>query len=185
VRHAIELCRGLLQSTLLHDDPLDFIELGIMLERAGQTARIVDVDHHVLSLEASRLDVVVDTGVWLSILRSCSGWEPFMKRNRGRVNGRAVAAFLILEPTFPRSVRHAVAQALARLQSICPPSKGRLPGERALFRLEALEDTLATKTPETLGPLHELTTFIVAETSGICEEVGHELFGYAHASAVD
>jgi uncharacterized alpha-E superfamily protein len=181
VRHAIELCRGLLQSTLLHDDPLGFIELGIMLERAGQTARIVDVHHHVLSLDSSRMEVVVETGLWLSILRSCSGWEPYMKRHRGRVSGPSVAAFLILEPTFPRSARHAVSQARARLRSLCPPNIEGVPGERALRRLDTLAEALASRDAESIAAAHELATFLVSETTMVCTDVCQELFGYAPA----
>jgi len=181
VRHAIELCRGLLQSTLLHDDPLDFIELGIMLERAGQTARIVDVHHHVLSVGAPHLEVVVETGIWLSILRSCSGWEPYMKRHRGRVNGPSVAAFLILEPTFPRSVRHAVSAAKRRLQSLCPPTI--VPGRQALERLDELDQTLAARDPESIATSHDLATFVVSETDAICSAIGAELFGAGPSSS--
>jgi uncharacterized alpha-E superfamily protein len=176
IRHAIELCRGLLQSTLLHDDPLDFIELGLMLERAGQTARIVDVHHHVLSVDAPRLDIVVETGIWLSILRSCSGWEPYMKRHRGRVNGPSVAAFLLLEPTFPRSVRHAVSAARDRLKSLCPATI--ITGLQALDRLETLDQTLVARDPSAIASSHELTTFVVTETGSICTAIGAELFGY-------
>ena len=181
IRHAIELCRGLLQSTLLHDDPLDFIVLGIMLERAGQTARIVNVHHQVLSVGAPQLEVVLETGVWLSILRSCSGWEPYMKRHRGRVNGPSVAAFLILEPAFPRSVRHAVSEAKLRLESLCPPTFA--PGQRALERLSELDQTLADRSPEALRSSHELATFVVAETAAICTAICAELFGSAPAGA--
>lgn len=183
IRHAIELCRGLLQSTLLHDDPLAFIELGIMLERAGQTARIVDVHHHVLKIEASRLEVVVETGIWLAILRSCSGWEPYMKRHRGRVSGPSVAAFLILEPAFPRSIRHAVSAAQRRLQSLCPPTIA--PGRRALQRLDALDKTLAARDPESIASEHDLATHVVGETAALCTEIGQELFGHAITGAAD
>lgn len=175
IRHAIELCRGLLESTLLHDDPLDFIELGIMLERAGQTARIVDVHHHFLSVGTPHLEVVVETGIWLSILRSCSGWEPYMKRHRGRVNGPSVAAFLILEPAFPRSVRHAVSAAKKRLQSLCPPTIEQ--GQKTLERLDKLDQILATRDPEALGTSHDLATFVVSEAAAICTAISAELFG--------
>jgi len=176
VRHSIELCRGFLQTTLLHDDPLAFIELGIMLERAGQTARIVDVHHQVLRVDGSRLEVVVDTGIWLAILRSCSGWEPYMKRHRGRVTGPSVAAFLMLEPAFPRSVRHAVSAARHRLRSLCPPTI--VPGHKSIERLDALDMALEARDPEAIAAEHDLATFIISETAAICLEVAHELFGY-------
>jgi len=77
VRRSVQLSLGLLRSTMLHDTPLDFIWLGVMLERTGQTARVLDVHHHVLSPAASRHQVV-ETALWLSLLRTCSGFEPFM-----------------------------------------------------------------------------------------------------------
>jgi len=177
VRRAVELCRGLLQTTMLYDDPRSFIELGLLLERAGHSARIVDVHHHVLDGVAPRPEVI-DTGIWLSILRSCSGFEPFMKRQKGRISGPAVAAFLILERSFPRAVRCAVAEAHTRLRAVLAPEVPGLPGERALARLGALDGWLASRSVETLGPVHELATYVVSETGAICEEVGRELLGY-------
>src|SRR5262249_19302515 len=120
IRQSTQLCLGLLRSTMLHDTPLDFIWLGVMLERVGQTARVLAVHHHALTDLPSR-HPVVETALWLSLLKACSGFEPFMKRNQGRVTGSAVAAFLILEPAFPRSIRYGVHAAFDRLCSIRPP----------------------------------------------------------------
>ncbi len=182
IRQRAELCRGLSLSTMLHDDPLDFIWLGAMLERAGQTARIVDVHHHVVDRMPSGSEAV-ETSLWLSLLRSCSGFEPFMKRHQGRVTGRAVAAFLLLEPAFPRSVRYSVAEARARLEAIRPPAHHELPGARSLLRLGALDAFLAESTPDTLQPLHAQVTRIVNEMAEVCDEIGRELLGYAPPSA--
>lgn len=49
VRRETQLCMGLLRGAMLHDAPLDFIWLGLLLERIGQTARILDVHHHALT----------------------------------------------------------------------------------------------------------------------------------------
>ena len=46
VRSSTQLCLGLLRSTMLHDTVLDFMWLGVLLERVGQTARLLDVHHH-------------------------------------------------------------------------------------------------------------------------------------------
>src|SRR6185369_10997400 len=54
VRESTQLCLGLLRSTMLHDTPLDFIWLGVLLERVGQTARTLDVQHHALTEHAQR-----------------------------------------------------------------------------------------------------------------------------------
>ena len=44
-----QLTLGLLRSTMLHDEPLDFIWLGVLLERVSQTARMLDVHHHAFT----------------------------------------------------------------------------------------------------------------------------------------
>jgi uncharacterized alpha-E superfamily protein len=180
VRDQIQLCLGLLRSTMLHDTPLDFIWLGVLLERANQTARILDTQHHAMSMLASTHQVL-ETNLWLSLLRACSGFEPFMKRSRGRVSGQGVAAFLILEPHFPRSVAYCVHSAFDRLSSIRPPAAHDLPGGRALERLRVLDTWLNKHTPAQLavpGVVHEVLTYVVDETQSICMEIGNELFGY-------
>ena len=69
-----------------------------MLERVGQTARLLDVHHHAFT-DLEHTNEVVETALWLSLLRACSGFEPFMKRASGRDQlGARVARFLISEP---------------------------------------------------------------------------------------
>jgi uncharacterized alpha-E superfamily protein len=180
VRESMQLSLGQLRSTMLHDTPLDFIRLGVLLERANQTARILDVQHHLTSMLASTHQVL-ETNLWLSLLRACSGFEPFMKRSRGRVSGNAVAAFLILEPQFPRSVRYTVRGGFDRLSAIRPPEAHDLPGGRALERIRVLDAWLVEQTPQGLaapGAVHEVLTHVVDETQQICTDVAQELFGY-------
>ena len=139
VRQSTQLCLGLLRSTMLHDTALDFIWLGMLLERIGQTARLLDVSHHILADgEAHR---VVETGVWLALLRSCSGIEPFMRTNVGRVTGARVARFLVGERRFPRSLSYCIGSALQRLRAICPPDD-QLPGRRCVERLARLDASI-------------------------------------------
>ena len=76
------------QSTMPHDAPLDFLWLGVLLERASQTARLLDVEHHAL-VDVGSPHPVLETALWVSLLRACSGFkEAFMKRSRGRVTGK-------------------------------------------------------------------------------------------------
>ena len=194
VRQSTQLCLGLLRSTMLHDTPLDFIWLGVLLERVSQTARLLDVHHHVLAAQtvdagedapAGGPHGVVETALWLSLLRACSGFEPFMKRNQGEVSRRAVAAFLLLESRFPRSVRYCAHSAFERLQAIRPPGARSLPGGRSLARLGRLDDLLSVMTPEDvdLATMHELLTHVVDESHSICDEVGRELLSYEPPAA--
>jgi uncharacterized alpha-E superfamily protein len=181
LRQAAQLTMGLLAATMLHEAPLDFAWLGIALERVGQTARILDVHHHTLTALADPHQVV-DTALWLSLLKACSGFEPFVKRNQGApITGGAVAAFLILEPKFPRSVRFGVHSAYRRLAEIRPPADHYLPGGQSLQRLHGLDVWLQRTSAESLDPsvVHEVLTHVVDETAAIGDSLGRELFGYA------
>jgi uncharacterized alpha-E superfamily protein len=178
VRRGCQLALGLVQGTMLHDDPYDFIVLGVMLERAGQTARLLDVHHHALTEAAPHQ--VVQTAVFLALLRACSGFEPFMRRARGAVTPASVAAFLVLDAEFPRSIRFALASAHARLSRIRPAGAVGCPGGESLERLRALDDWVGRQRAAALagGPvLHDLLTRVVDDTAGICDVIGRELLG--------
>jgi uncharacterized alpha-E superfamily protein len=187
VRRETQLCQGLLRGTMLHDAPLDFIWLGVMLERIGQTARILDVHHHAFTT-AARVDPsatpqahpVVEVSLWLSLLRACYGFEAFMKSHRGTATAQAVATFLIFEPRFPRAVRHCVRRAREGLSKIHPEGQG-LPALRALERLRALETWLDERASQPLDPsaVHEVLTGVVDETHAACDEIAVELLAAA------
>ena len=184
VRQATQLCLGLLRSTMLHDTALDFMWLGVLLERVGQTARLLDVHHHTFA-EAGRAHQVLETAVWMSLLRACSGFEPFMRAHAGRVTGAAVAKFLLIEARFPRSIAYCVHSAYERLCAIRPPTDRDLPGGEALERLHTLDQwmwALALAAPVTPvsyddRSLHENLTHVVDEIAAICETIGGELLG--------
>jgi uncharacterized alpha-E superfamily protein len=180
VQRATQLGLGLLRSTMLHDAPLDYIWLGVLLERVSQTARLLDVEHHALVAEGAP-HPVLETALWLSLLRACSGFEAFMKRNRGKVTGAAVAAFLILEPRFPRSVRYCVTSSRERLAAICDGDD--VPGKGALARLAALEAWLADVPPDSLHGtrVHEVLTHVVDEVQAVGSGIMSELLGHVPA----
>lgn len=183
IRHGTQLTLGVLRSTMLHDTALDFTWLGVMIERVGQTARLLDVHHHALTA-GGRAHHVVETSVWLALLRACSGVEPFMKTHAGRVTGAAVAGFLLREQRFPRSIAYCVHAAHERLAKIRPPGDRDLPGGASLARLAALDAWVAApgSAPDP-AELHAILTHVVDETAAICETIARELLGYGPVPA--
>jgi len=175
VSNAMAQVHGLLAGTMLHDRPLDFIMLGGYLERAGQTARILDVHHHANTRLRSE---VIDVAVWLSFLRALGAYEPFMKRERGRVQDEAVVRFLVLEPGFPRSVLHCVSAAFSLFQRMRPAGA---PALRSATRLGKLERWLVGHDQVSVreAGVHEVLTHVVDEIGHICVEIGEELLGAA------
>jgi uncharacterized alpha-E superfamily protein len=168
---------------MLHDAPLDFIWLGVMLERTGQTARILDVHHHAFTTAASgaaEMHPVMEVSLWLSLLRACYGFESFMKSHRGPVTAQAVSSFLLWEPRFPRSVRHCLRRTRERLEQI-RPEEGRLPALRAQERLRDLDAWLETSAGKALEDeeLHQTLTKVVVEMDAACDEIAVELLAAA------
>ena len=183
-RRGTQLTLGLLRSTMLHDESLDFIWLGVLLERVSQTARMLDVHHHAftdLALRRSSTGEVeiVETALWLSLLRALSGSEAYLKRAAGRISSDGVARFLVSEPAFPRSIAYCVHSAYSRLCAIRPPDRHELPGGAALEQLRVLDLWIAARAGEPLNgaTVHDLLTHVVDEVHEICGTLGKELLG--------
>src|SRR5215813_3257085 len=184
LRSYTELVLGLARTTMLHDQALEFVGLGVLLERAGWTARVLDVHHHALVGQGLG-DRAAETGLWLAILRACSGYEPFLRHARGQMSGVAVAKFLLLEPKFPRSVRYCLQGAGERLSIICAPHPEELPGSRTRKRLQFLDQWLRHVKLSHTDPeaLHQALTQVVDETAAVCNGLGEELLGQGPTSA--
>jgi uncharacterized alpha-E superfamily protein len=178
VRRSTQLLLGLLRSTMLHDEPLDFVWLGVLLERVSQTARMLDVHHHAFTHLPGRNEIL-ETGMWLSLLRALSGSEAYLKRASGRIGAESVARFLISESQFPRSIAYCVHSAYDRLCDIRPPERHELPGGVALERLRVLDAWVAARRQEPIAGagVHELLTHVVDEVHAICGTLGKELLG--------
>ena len=104
IRQQSALVRGALHGTMLRNDIYDFARLGTFLERADNTARILDVKYYVLLPSASFVGSSLDNVQWESILRSVSAQRAFRWLNPGEINPMSIAEFLILDRRLPRSL---------------------------------------------------------------------------------
>jgi uncharacterized alpha-E superfamily protein len=176
VRRSTQLNLGLVRSTMLHDSPMDFLWLGVLLERIGQTARILDMHHHMLE-GAGAQHQILQTALWLSLLRTCSGFDAFMRQHRGRVSRSEVVAFLFFEPRFPRSLRYCVQSALKIMERIWSEADST-DAAKAIEIMAGLDAWLEEKS---LAPLptsiHDLLTHVVDEVSRVGEAVQQNIFG--------
>jgi uncharacterized alpha-E superfamily protein len=186
VRRSTQLCLGIVRGTMLHEEPMRFLWLGTMMERVGQTARILDMHHHTMALESAH--DVVQVAVWLSLLRACSGAEVFMKKNQGRVTAQSVAQFLLFEQAFPRSLRYCLRSARSLLFEIWPeampepvaqPMRSSVVERRSPRRTAELCDWLddRAKTFASVNDIHEVLTTVVDEIGAICMQISSEIQG--------
>lgn len=179
VRDSVQLSLGLMRSTMLHDEPLDFAWLGLLLERVGQTARILDVHHHAFSHVPAE-QYARETGVWTSLLYAVSAYESYLRAHAGFVEADTVARFLVLDARFPRSVRYGVSAALDRLRSLRP--RPNLPGQEAEVRLDRLDAWVRSLDALAPGDVHDVLTRVVDETSDVCGAISRELLGYGEVA---
>ncbi|HKT92073.1 MAG TPA: alpha-E domain-containing protein [Paraburkholderia sp.] len=114
VKFRSHLSRGVRLGTALQDDALFFTQLGTFLERADNTARILDVRFVDVENADSRSAArqLEDFYYWTSILSSVSALEIYRKVYRDVVTPARVVELLILNQQMPRSL-------LASLDGVC------------------------------------------------------------------
>eukprot|EP01037_Dinobryon_pediforme_P010117 gene10117-10184_t len=95
---------GAAYRTMLRTDHYYFQRLGMLIERADNTARLLDVKYHVLLPDTEPVGGGLDYFQWTSLLRSVSGLTSFHWVYRETVKPWLVADFLILRPEQPRSL---------------------------------------------------------------------------------
>ena len=104
IRQESAYVRGALHGTMLRNDIYNFARLGTFLERADNTARILDVKYYVLLPSPLDVGSSLDNAQWETILRSVSAQRAFRWRSGGVVTASGIADFLILDPQMPRSL---------------------------------------------------------------------------------
>ncbi len=177
VTRRCHLLHGACHNTMLHEEPFDFMRLGLNLERADRTARILDLWHHQLGPPGSGPESAVEAAEWIGILRACSAYEPFFKRRTVRLSGPAVAGFLLLDPSFPGSVRHALNRAWNFLGRIRPEDAPEI-GLESSERLRALMNEVEAMEVEQIlrKGIHTVLTRIIEGTAEVTLAVTEDFF---------
>ncbi|MGY6536191.1 MAG: alpha-E domain-containing protein [Pararhodobacter sp.] len=98
------LVRGTIDATLLRNDGYDFLHLGYNLERADNTARLLDVKYFVLLPKVEFVGSGLDNYQWVTLLRALSAHRAFHWAYGGDVTAAKIAHFLILNPQCPRAL---------------------------------------------------------------------------------
>jgi uncharacterized alpha-E superfamily protein len=110
VRDRAATLAGLADSTLSRDEGWQFLALGRSVERADMTTRLLSA-HCGDSLGPTR---------WTTLLRSCSGYEAYLRTYHRAVDATSAIEFLVLDRMFPRSVFHALSSAETCLVELDP-----------------------------------------------------------------
>ena len=97
---------GIMDVTMARGEGFAFINIGKFLERAVQSADIVDVKFSALNYDFTK----TDTTYWKYLLLSISGYELYLKTYRSGFDAKNVVEQIVLNEDFPRSVIYSVNQ---------------------------------------------------------------------------
>lgn len=120
IKERSHLFRGVIFGTMLRDDGFHFLRLGSFIERADNTARILDVKYHVLLPSVEDVGGAVDYYQWGALLRSVSAFTAYRKTYRNLITPARVAELLILRADMPRSLHASFEQIKETLDTLAP-----------------------------------------------------------------
>ena len=121
VKYRSHLSRGVTIGTMLKDEAFHFVRLGTFLERADNTARLLDVKFHGAdhaAYEHPEDEAQLEFYYWAAILRSVSAFEIYRKAYRDVITPQRVAELLMLRADMPRSLLACMEEVLANLQQV-------------------------------------------------------------------
>jgi uncharacterized alpha-E superfamily protein len=116
--------------TMLRNDAYWFSRLGVFVERADNTARILDVKYHLLLPENERIGGPLDYFQWAAILRSVSALTAYHWVYRESLKPWLVADLLILKDEMPRSLGACYQEIVRNLDEIATAYGRQGPAQR-------------------------------------------------------
>ncbi|MCX7692196.1 alpha-E domain-containing protein [Tepidimonas taiwanensis] len=127
VKFRSHVSRGVAYGTMLQDEAFHFLRMGTFLERADNTARMLDVKFHAVphdpagalaAGDAAASDPTLDFYHWSSVLRSVSAFEIYRKVYRSVITPERVAELLILRADMPRSLAACLDEVVRNLEAV-------------------------------------------------------------------
>jgi uncharacterized alpha-E superfamily protein len=170
IKERSHLFRGVSHGTTLHDDAFHFLRLGTFLERADNTARLLDTKYH--NLKGTEDDSPADSYYeWGAVLRAVSAFRAYHQVYHDVITPARVAELLVLRKDMPRSLRFCALQVENHLEHL---AKGRdldaqrLSGELYSWLRFAHINRVLEK------GLHQFLTDVIARLGGLGDQVAKD-----------
>ncbi len=178
IKRQTALVQGALQGTMLRNDIFDFARLGMFIERADNTARILDVKYHVLLPSVSLVGGSLDNVQWETILRSVSANRSYRWVNKGAATPKGIASFLILDRSMPRSLAFCEWEIAHNLGHLSRAYSTTLPSQDLSANLLA---NLHEKTIDCVMKqgLHEFLTDFLSQNQNLAAQIETDYRFYA------
>lgn len=153
VKYRSHLSRGVALGTMLQDDAFRFLRLGTFIERADNTARLLDVRFHAIKNDyhgtvPGKGQAQFDFYHWSAILRSVSAFEVYRKVYRNVITPERVAEMLILRRDMPRSLHASMYEVVQILEAVANDHSAETQRQAGLLLAELqygrIDELLAT-----------------------------------------
>jgi uncharacterized alpha-E superfamily protein len=159
--------------TMLRNDAYWFSRLGLFIERADNTARILDVKYHVLLPETETIGGSLDYFQWSAILRAVSALTAYHWIYRESVKPWLIADLLILKGEMPRSLIACYGNMVRYLDSLGKAYGRQGAAQRQARSVMARLQNTTTKEIFQTG-LHEFITTFVEDNNLLGETISRQ-----------
>jgi uncharacterized alpha-E superfamily protein len=165
VKDACLLFDGSAYRTMLRNDAYFFLRLGVYLERADSTARILDVKYHLLLPEGASVGGGLDYFQWASILRSVSSLTAYRWVYHESLKPWLIADLLVLNEQMPRSLASCYENLCAFLDELSLAYGRQGPAQRVARSIRTrLQNASISEIFQKKG-LHEFLTEFMADNA--------------------
>jgi uncharacterized alpha-E superfamily protein len=160
--------RGALLSTFLRDEGYAFSQIGNFVERADNTARILDMKYYVLLPRTDLIGGDMDIQQWTLILRAASAHRSYRHVYHDRYKAWNIADYLILRPEMPRSLIFSVGWINRTLDMLAEIYGSKTKGHEAAAETTAMLEGNSMDRIFAFG-LHEFLTEFIAKNNTLTE----------------
>lgn len=177
IRYRTSVVRGALYGTMLRNDIFAFSRLGTLVERADNTARILDVKYYLLLPSAAFVGSTIDNAQWEVILRSVSAERSYRWLNGGEISSLGIADFLIFDRRMPRSLAFCMGEAGMNLAELEHEYGMRQDSQILVERITAKIEQNTIDTVFQNG-LHEFLGDFVSDTTRLSKHIEQDFRFY-------
>ncbi len=164
---------GSARRTMLRNDAYWFLRLGGAVERADNTARILDVKYHLLLPARELVGGGLDYFQWTTILREVSALTAYHWVYRDNIKPWLVADLLILNPQMPRSLASCYDVVVRHLDLLADTYGQRGQSQRLAHGVQARMTTSRIEDIFQSG-LHEFISGFLIDNGEVAAAIGEQ-----------
>ena len=170
IRQQAALIRGMINGTMLRNEIYRFVKLGSLIERADNTARILDTKYYVLLPSSASVGSSLDRVQWEMILRSASAERSFHWLYGGDIEPAAIVDFLIQDVRLPRSIAYCYDGIVDILEGLAREYDRRTASQDMAARHEA---HITTSTSDAIigSGLHEFLIDFIGRNAALSQQI--------------